>query len=177
MTNKQFLEFIIRRNARVVAGPSATRGRNNAGVGAVAREYLSGINLAKFATNNASRFAVALDGETEGLRRAFPPRASKNWGLARKLVNLFLRDCLYTVYLEKSFRLSQAEPLLELPLDSITGTKLCNTVGNGQHLRWRGVSKLNRDVNALMQAAASEEATRRKTCRVHLDAVWWSAPR
>ena len=177
MKQQEFLHHIITRNARVVTGPSATRGKDNEGVGEAARTYLSQIDLRRFATRNQRRFRTALDEETELLVRSFPAKDPPNWGLARKLLNLFLRDCLYTIYLEKAFHLSRAEHLFELPLDSITGTRLCAEAGPKARLRWPGIKHLSRELNTQLQAEAKLAADSQGIAKVHLDAVWWSAPR
>ena len=49
------------------------------------------------------------------------PREVRAWGLARKALNIFLRECLYTSYLRDASRLDRSEHYLELPLDSLTG--------------------------------------------------------
>ena len=33
------------------------------------------------------------------------PKKSRRWGRARKGLNIFLRDCLYTVHIRKAYRL------------------------------------------------------------------------
>lgn len=79
--------------------------------------------LAPFGTSSAARFLSRLDSATDGLKRALP-KGAQHWGLARKGLNIFLRDCLYTTYLRDEYRLARAEPFFEVPLDSITGTRL-----------------------------------------------------
>ena len=57
------------------------------------------------------------------------PKKSRRWGRARKGLNIFLRDCLYTVHIRKAYRLDQAEQFFELPLDSIIGARLAKESG------------------------------------------------
>jgi hypothetical protein len=177
MKQQEFLHHIITRNARVVTGPSATRGKDNEGVGKAARAHLPKIGLHRFATHNQRRFLTALDEETESLLRSFPTGARDNWGLARKLLNLFLRDCLYTIYLEKAFRLSRAEHLFELPLDSITARELKKTAGRGGLPRWSGIIHLTPELSSLYQAHALAESKKQGYARLHLDALWWAGSR
>ena len=41
------------------------------------------------------------------------PKKSRRWGRARKGLNIFLRDCPYTVHIRKAYRLDQAEQFVE----------------------------------------------------------------
>lgn len=158
--------------ARAATGPSAVRGHGNAGVGAAAREYLSVMPLTPFGTRNAKDFANALDPQTERLRLSFP-KGARHWGLARKLINIFLRDALYTVYLREAYGLERAESLLELPLDKKTAERLLEEYAEGELPEWPGVRYVDPATNATYQHAASEVAAAFGTDRVHLDAAWY----
>jgi hypothetical protein len=171
---KQLLQAIQSRSARVAVGASAARGRGNAGVVAAARKYLREVDLAKFSASGD--FRAALDAETTALLRALPSKA-QHWGIARKLLNIFLRDCLYTTYLDAAYHLSRAESEFEIPLDSITAKQLKAEVGPGKLPRWRGVKHLKDSVSAQYQQAAGILAAKERVHRVHLDAVWWSKNR
>jgi hypothetical protein len=92
------------------------------------------------------------------------------------MLNIFLRDCLYTTYLSEAYQLQRAEKFLELPLDSITARQLHLIAGRDVLPRWSGVRHVTADVSARYQAAA-KEANARKIARAHLDALWWSAGR
>ena len=176
MSKPAFLRTIQSRTARVAIGASTVRGRGNTGTVAAARAFLRSLPLQRFALRNASKFAQALDRTTNDLRAALP-RTARHWGLARKILNIFLRDCLYTTYLAEAYRLQRAERLLELPLDSITAGQLRRAAGRGALPRWPGVRHVTPDISARFQAAAEKEARDRKIARIHLDALWWSAGR
>jgi len=90
---------------------------------AAAREHLRGLDLNRFGVDEPRTFENELDRATEGLRRVLP-RDAQHWGLARKVLNIFLRDCLYTSYLCEAFQLTRIEISLNYPLDSITAKKL-----------------------------------------------------
>jgi len=130
------------------------------------------VKLGSFATRDRASFERALDGHTRRLIVALPKRGA-TWGLARKLLNIFLRDSLYTGYLSKAYGLASAEGLLEIPLDSITAKHLRKAAP--ELPRWRGVRHLDPHVSAAYQAAALLVAKRERTARVHLDAYWWGA--
>ena len=70
------------------------RGAGNTGVVTAARTHLGRLDLRPFGTRDDDRFRVALNSATTRLRAALPEEA-RCWGLARKGLNIFLRDCLY----------------------------------------------------------------------------------
>lgn len=163
--------MVQHRAARVAITASATRGQG-AGVVACARPFLVGLKLAPFGTADPRAFARQLDAATERLRACLPKPAA-SWGLARKLLNIFLRDCLYTGYLAKAHGLAAAERLLEIPLDSITAKEIRREAPALP--RWLGVRHLDPDRSAVYQEAALLIAKRHGVARVHLDAYWWGA--
>jgi hypothetical protein len=176
MTKAEFLNTIQSRTARVAIGASTVRGRGNAGTVAASRQFVRSLPLQRFALDDPSRFAAELDRTTDDLCAALP-RNAQHWGLARKILNIFLRDCLYTTYLSEAYQLQRAENLLELPLDSITARQLQLIAGRGVLPRWPGVRHVTADVSARYQAVPAKEANARKIARAHLDALWWSVGR
>ncbi len=62
------------------------------GTSGVARRYMGGLLLRPFATVEELAFQEALNRATAELREAMPGR---EWGFARKGLNIFLRDCFY----------------------------------------------------------------------------------
>jgi hypothetical protein len=176
MPHDTLLRAIQSRAARLAVGASTVRGRGNAGVVAVSRSFLRTVDLRAFGPAAPVPFGEALDQLTEELRRRLPRRA-RHWGIARKVLNIFLRDCLYTTYLEEEYSLRQTESLLELPLDSITVRQLKRAAGRGMLPLWPGVKHLTPALSASFQRAAAIEAGKRNIRRVHLDAIWWAAER
>jgi len=129
-----------------------------------------------FGKTTESGFAKNLDTATHALCDALP-RGARHWGLARKVINIFLRNCLYTTYLDAAFGLHWNEPYFELPLDSITAVHLKRAAGRGRLPAWPGVKHLTEPISAKFQEAATAEADRRRISRIHLDAIWWSVSR
>jgi hypothetical protein len=165
------LKALRLRAARSSLGPSSMRGAGRRGVVDAGRPFLGKLDLRRFATSSERQFGAELDRATDGLMRAFP-RSARHWGLARKGLNIFLRDCLYTVYLRDAFNLGVAESFFEVPLDSLTGRALHEA--SPQTLpRWQTVRGLERSVSDAFQEVASRLARERGIARVHLDAVWW----
>lgn len=172
MIRSEVLRAMQRRCARVAIGSSAMRGAGSKGVIEAARLFLGGLDLSRFGTTSRERFDRQLNLTTQRLVRRLPPKA-RHWGLVRKGLNVFLRDCLYTAYLRERYRLDRAESFFEVPLDSITAKRLRAT--DRDLPRWRGVRHLNWRTSRAYQQAAEKLAHGWGTARVHLDAVWWGA--
>ena len=151
------------------------RGRGSKGVVQAGRAYLAAVDLRRFRTTSPARFRLELDRTTKELQRRFPPTA-RHWGLARKGLNIFLRECLYTVYLREAYSLHHAEPYYELPLDSLTGGRL-HKASAGALRRWRTVRALTPALSDVFQQVAASVAERYGVPRVHLDAFWWGERR
>ena len=161
--------------ARVAITPSAARRQGAKGVVQAARRFLAESDLRPFGTSDRARFGDALDLETDRLGSSLPAPAG-TWGLSRKLLNIFLRDALYTHYLCDHYGLAPSEHLLELPLDSITAGKLRKIAGRGRLPPWTAVKRLTPTASAEYQAAALHVAKEFGVARVHLDALWWARP-
>ena len=97
------------------------RGAGSAGVVERAPVFLGNLNLRLFGTSSRSKFIARLDDVTEDLRRVLP-KGAQRWGLARKGLNIFLRNCLYTTYLRDEYGLARADDFFEIPLDSVRRT-------------------------------------------------------
>jgi|RhiMethySRZTD1v2_1073278.scaffolds.fasta_scaffold121263_2 hypothetical protein len=150
---------------------SSMRGARGTGVVKSGRLFLCTLPLDAFGTGDAAAFRRALDTTTRALVQALPPQG-RFWGLARKGLNLFLRDCLYTVYLRDAFALQLAEAFFEVPLDSISGKALYDKA-EGRLPRWKTVRGMTPALSDQYQAEAVRLATVERVPRVHLDAVWW----
>lgn len=175
MTRRELLQAIQSRTARVAITASASRGRGNRGVVAGAREFMRQLDLSAFGRNPAT-FSLALNRSTRSLLKSLP-RGARHWGVARKLLNIFLRDCLYTSHLCDAFRLQRAEAAFEVPLDSVTAKSLKRIAGRGGLPQWPGVRHVTPALSRVFQAAAQVEAEKHNVARVHLDAIWWSQSR
>ncbi len=175
MTNTytpSFIKAVQARTARVAITASATRGQKAPGLVANARGFCAALDLRPFATSNRIEFEHRLDDCTNYLLSALPRRA-RHWGVSRKLLNIFLRDALYTRYLCEHFGLDIAEQFFEVPLDSISG-KQCYRIDGGATLPpWPGVKYLERKTSAQYQVVVRHEATRRRVAPIHLDTFWW----
>jgi hypothetical protein len=118
MTKEKFLYEMKRRVARMAATGSALRNTGAKGVVGLARTFLESLELSDFTKGD---FPAVLDEKTERLcdvfREVLPPDKGECWGLARKALNLFLRDAFYNRFLYEKFGLESIAQELETPLD------------------------------------------------------------
>src|SRR5690606_38564090 len=119
------------RVARIAVGASTARNQGGPGVVAAARQFFAGLDLRRFARRNARRYRAELDMATDELLGRLPPVAA-SWGLARKLLNIFIRDASYHVVLNAEYGLlDRAGRHMELPLDSLTAAGLKRALERG----------------------------------------------
>lgn len=138
------------------------------GTEAAAYRFLHRLDLGPFGTRDRDSFSAVLDEAAEALQVKLP---SGSWGFARKCVNIFLRDCLYNVYLREHYQLGRAEYFFEVVLDSIVAKQI-RAVDTG-FPKWPSIKDLDCSTSELYQSAAAEIAEANGYARVHLDAVWW----
>ncbi|MBZ0089288.1 MAG: hypothetical protein K8H90_02805, partial [Thermoanaerobaculia bacterium] len=147
--------------------------------------YLAQLDLANLAADPED-FPALLNNRTGSLLKKFEGEARRRWGLARKLLNIFLRDVVYNVHLRKAYRLAALEPLLELPLDGETTTRLRREYKELQKDReglpdlpgWNGPFALTpRESRAHQKAALEVAQAYGLRARVHLDAFFWALER
>lgn len=161
--------------ARGAIGASTVRSQGAPGVAVAARNFLADIQLSKFSTDESKKFYRVLNQETERLAMSLP-RAARSWGLARKCLNIFLREAFYNAFLQSQYHLTAAEKLYELPLDGIVA-KALRYRAPGELPRWPGVRYLESDTSIKYQAVAERLAADEGVVRVHLDAIYWAKER
>jgi hypothetical protein len=174
--NQHFIRHIHQYVARYSVSASAARGQRAPGLVGAARKYFSDVPLRSFAVTSESRFRRNLNRHTEQLRTELP-RGGRSWGMSRKLLNIFLRNALYTGYLCERYHLDGAEDWYEIPLDSIVAERLRKEAEPRELPRWPGVKHLTPETSELYQAVARRTAKRLGVAPVHLDAVWWGGSR
>jgi hypothetical protein len=170
------LETALRsRVARVAVGASTVRG-NPPGTAESARRALRALPLKVFSVRNADAFARALDRATAKVLSELPAGAQR-WGVARKVLNIYLRDCIYSAHLRSVYNLGNIEAYCEVPLDSITAKRIRGTKQGAELPKWPGVKNLTPQVSAQFQSVATQIGRASKVKRVHLDVYWWSQER
>lgn len=158
--------------ARLAVGASTARGQGAKGVVRCLRESLGRVDLSRFSGLDDQRFAERLDLETVRLHH-YLPVAARSWGLSRKCLNIFLRNCVYNSHLREAFRLAPMEPFLEVPLDGKVVGELKERFPKAMLPRWRGVMHLDPGESEVFQVAAGELARAWSIDRIHLDAAFW----
>ena len=169
---KDFLSRLQTRTAEAAIGASALRNQGAKGVVKAAREALAKMKLKNFIQFGGGRFLSTLDHTTESVKNAFPAGA-KNWGAARKAINLFLRDSVYNLDLSESHGLKKIRRWLEVPLDGDVGNALRSEPEGKTLPRWPGLKKLTPEVSGKYQAVATKVAKRKRVARVDLDVYYW----
>ncbi len=162
-------KIIQRFEAFTAIGASTVRNQGAPGVVNATRKFLSEMDLRSFGAKNKDDFTEALERKTNALQRTLPEPAA-SWGLARKALNVFLRDCLYNHYLRRDFHLNRAEFFFELPLDRLAVTGLKSQAPVRSLPIWKGVKHLCPRDSKKFQEYASRLAQSKGYARVHLDA-------
>jgi hypothetical protein len=165
---QELIGWMQKRVANGAVGPSTIRGMAPAGTAEIIKDYLQKVKISSFRADSESGFTRKLDAATEKLLAALPPDA-KHWGMARKCVNIFLRDCLYNRYLCNYYKLQHMEEWLEIPLDSHVGKGLILHCQNLDLPPWGRVISLSREHSRHYQQAALSLAKEKGVARIHLD--------
>lgn len=163
-----FIHAVQCKVARQSVTVSAVRGQRTHGLVHAARNALVDLPLGPFGTSRRAVFSRHLDLATTHIRCRLP-RAARTYGIARKVLNIFLRNALYTTYLRDNYDLARSEAFYEIPLDSIVAHAMRKNLPRGSLPRWQGVKNLTPAVNALYQSAAQTLAADVAVPRVHLD--------
>ena len=173
--NEYLLRRLRWRTAELSVGPSTVRGAGARGVVRAARKALKLVRLRRFATGSRTEFLAALETETKRIRRVLP-RGTRHWGIARKVVNIFLRQAAHNVYLSARFGLRRVERWLELPLDSHVAAGIYRARPTLELPRWRTIKGLTPDDSELFQAAGRKIARDKRVIPIHLEYLWWREP-
>jgi hypothetical protein len=167
-----FLQKVQLVTAIAAIGPSSLRNQGAPGLIGCVRQFLADLELQRFVVPRRLLFEDRLDEETEALL-AILPVTTRSWGAARKALNLFLRDALYSAYLSSHFQLAQLEPWLEIPLDSTVARGLKSRDRAGHLPQWPGLKHLEPVISRLYQSTAAALAEEVGIARVHLDIYLW----
>lgn len=167
---KPNIEQVQRYVATVAIGPTTLRKmRGTKGKLDKARRFLAEINLGMLSHQN---FSSLLDKHTNSLAEIFVyNEVEKNWGAARKVVNIFFRDATYNVWLRTQYALEKIEPSLECPLDKFSMTAIKREAE--LQLTVPAVSQLSPADSAKFQCAALKIAAKLNQHRVHIDLAFW----
>jgi hypothetical protein len=161
------------RVANFSVGASTMRGQPE-GTIATARKYLQlSIDLRDFSdVVSEDQFRNILDGHTEKMRKRFE---SKSWGMARKVLNIFLFQAAEHIVLNRNYTLDKIIKYLELPLDNKNAKKVKEFArGKGKNLPWKNIKSLDPETSKLFQEYARQQAYKECNCeRCYLEVYWW----
>lgn len=172
--------FPIRLQKRIsflAIGRSAMRNQGPKYMVRQARLFTSAINLTEMANFwNQKRYVSYLDDQTIKLMAFFPKGARRNFGAARKALNLFFRDILYNSRLVQHYELNTSIHYLsqlEIPLDNQTAKKIIEAVPTTRK-NWKGIKYLLPGDNTMLQDTATGIAIENQIARVDLDVYFWN---
>ena len=173
-----FIKELREHQARTSIGVSTVRNQGT-GTARITRDFLAHeLDLSSMRASSEQAYLRRLDAATENLRRRLRGKA-RTFGLARKVINIYMRDCVYSRYLHAAHRLDPIEPFLELPLDGIVGRRLWEVARDSGYApslpRWTSIRELTREDSDRYQAFAREWAAKSHLARVHLDVSLWGA--
>lgn len=173
LMTEHYKALLQRRLGITAIGASTARGMGPKGTIEAVRLFLGKLDLRAFeAANSHVEFAKALNLATEALRLTMPFEA-RNWGSARKFMNIFLRDCCYNRHMCEFYRLAEVEQWLEVPLDSLVAQGLRNHDAQNDLPRWKTVIGLTSEQSECFQSFATRFAAEKHVYRVHLDLLFW----
>jgi len=174
MKNKNFLTLMQRYVANIAISGSTLRNQGAKGVTKIAREFLAELDLKVLNKIIPSGYPEQLDKWTIELKRKLPSGA-KNWGTARKAINVFMVQAFLNKYLTNEYGLSQFGDALETPLDSQSTSRLRQLAGRGALPRWTSIKNLRAEHSARYQEFALKLAKRYSIPRACLDMILWRA--
>ncbi len=170
--NPELTARAMRHLSQLAANGSSLRNQGAPGVVGAARTFLEGVDLGSFVASDSNGFAGLLDQTTDQLCSSFPEGA-RNWGAARKVLNLFLRDCLYNTYVAEAYGLLRIRTWLEVPLDSQVARGLLTSPLGNQLPEWPGLKYVTPAQNSQYQVVAASIAGSLGVARVDLDLWYW----
>jgi len=122
-----------------------------------------------------SEFKEYLNKKTNALSKQLlrPDNLQPNWGAARKVINIYLRQCSMNKDLNKYFSLNKVEPFLEVPLDNHVVKKI-DEKSKTKYSKTFRIKTLKKTENGKIQTLASNLASNESLHRYELDVLYWN---
>lgn len=175
MQGKDNLLQMQRYVANIAISGSTLRNQGAKGVINITRTYLANLDLYVLKKIDNSKYSDQLNEWTDELLRKLP-NGAKNWGTARKGINVFMVQAFLNKYLSAEYELQKFADVLETPLDSKAATELQNLSGvNNELPKWKGIKNLSQESSRKYQKFASELAKNKNIPRACLDTILWRA--
>ena len=103
---------------------------------------------------------------------------AESWGVARKGINLFLRNALYNRYLNKEYQLHRVERFFESPIDGVVAGVLRKHCRKMKLPRWPYLKNLSKETHEEYQRCIRTIAKDSEDMLpVHVDAYLWTRMR
>ena len=181
MTEQQFYQLLHRRLSQIAIGASAIRNQGSGGLIKILREYFeTQVDLDQFVKSlvGEAEYSVFLNGHTSHILTLFPDTA-QSWGAARKGLNLFLREIIYSKFFSHRFSLpdnfsnfNSLVKFMEVPLDRDVANGLIAD-SKGLLPKWINIKNLTPTISESYQKQAFLIATQENIARVNLDLKYW----
>lgn len=167
-----FEKKMQRRIANVAIGASTVRG-NPKGTKKRIRDHLAHFDFSELKNGPNDDFAIKLDEWTKIIRETVLLPGAQHWGVARKCLNIFLRDATYNYLLREKYKLEAIRKFLEVPLDNIVAARLKEAESDLS--RFPGIIHLESKISKDYQDAAERIAAKKGLeARVDLDLYYWN---
>ena len=178
--------YMIRRYvAETSVGPSTVRGyvKNTQ---KICRAFLAEIDLAELSKIDEPSFKSWLNEKTDALyiqlrRQGRRKKGVETYGIARKVVNIYLHNVFYNGVLSRKYGLADLCDFLEVPIDShvrewllLIARNTCPPLTIDPLIsRADKIWRIDEKANSAYQVLASQVARQLDTERVHLDAYFY----
>lgn len=181
MTEIEFDKLILRRLSQISTGASAFRNQGASGLVRAAQGYFEHqVPVGQFVNSlsNNSHYNDFLKHHTDSLLSVLP-NGAQNWGVARKGLNLFLREIVYNSFLAEKYkiptRMSEFNIFaqnMEVPLDGHVAKALISK-SNPLMPSWNSLKRLTQETSDIYQLQAIIVASQMRTARINLDLKFW----
>ena len=170
MQMQKFLELMQRYEANISIGGPTLRNQGAKGVADAAREFLSALNLSELKNIKPAYYPSILEKWTSDLKTKLPDGA-KNWGTARKAINVFMVQIFLNKYLAEEYGMEKLKDVLETPLDSYAAKGLKRLSSMTKLPRWDAIKRLTTKSGKEYQECASQVAQQKGLTRACLDII------
>ena len=172
MENEKFLKLMQRYIANIAISGSTLRNQGSKDVAKNARAFLADLDLSVLCRIEPPDYINQLELWSDELKSKLPKDA-RNWGTARKALNVFLVQVFMNKYLADEYGLSKFGDTLETPLDSQAAAELRRLACRGRLPRWNSIKRLERKDSQRYQGFAADCAKQQGIPRACMDIMLW----
>lgn len=183
MTEQDFYMLLRRRLSQTSIGPSTVRNQGAPGIVAILRTYFEhNVNLNEFinALPDHQNYQTFINQHTNQIVLQFPENA-QSWGAARKGLNIFLREIVYSKFFSNLYTIPEEfdefnnfVQHMEVPLDKDVAKGIRQDAII--HLPNFGTIKhLTYNLSSIYQNQATIIANNENIARINLDLKYWRA--